>query len=630
VTFTAIATDAVDGVVPVACTPASGGTFALGTTPVTCTATDTAGNTATGSFKVTVTVPPLTVSTTTLPAGQVGIAYPLTAQLTSTGGTAPVTWSLTGGASLPAGLSLSTAGAITGTPTAAGTTNFTVQATDSGKPAQTATSQQMSITVAQAAQTITFTSTLPANAKVGPPVYHVTATASSGLQVTFSIDSSSTPGTCAEAAAPAGETQDFTVGVAIRGPGTCIIDANQSGNANYTAAPQVQQTIKVGNSLSGTSPSTITGTAKASLTATAGSFSDPNKGAAATAFTASINWGDNSPASTGTVSGSNGSFSVGGTHTYQLDGTYQIVTTVNGDGASVSIDATANIGEQVNGITVTGAAISSAAIVEGTALSSVTVATFADAGAVTPASGYSATIDWGDGSATSAGSIGASGNNFNVSGTHTYSEEGKYATKVTVTKGNVVNGTGSGAGSIVVNDADKLTGTAASPIIATVGTALSNTPLATFSDVYAGHADSSDFSATINWGDNTPAAMGTVSGSGGSFTVTGSHTYGSKGAYTLSVTLSDKAPASDSSLTVASATVTTPASALASGGSTACSGTDLSYCNFSSQSLQGKNLKGGNLTGSDLEGVSLQGANLQGATLSGANLQGANTQGLTR
>ncbi|MGC8952805.1 HYR domain-containing protein, partial [Chloroflexus sp.] len=47
--------DAVSGAVAVTCTPASGSTFPLGTTTVTCTATDAAGNTASGSFTITVT-----------------------------------------------------------------------------------------------------------------------------------------------------------------------------------------------------------------------------------------------------------------------------------------------------------------------------------------------------------------------------------------------------------------------------------------------------------------------------------------------------------------------------------------------------------------------------------------------
>jgi hypothetical protein len=54
VTFTATATDIVDGTDPVLCDQASGSTFPLGTTTVQCTATDTHNNTAHGSFSVLV------------------------------------------------------------------------------------------------------------------------------------------------------------------------------------------------------------------------------------------------------------------------------------------------------------------------------------------------------------------------------------------------------------------------------------------------------------------------------------------------------------------------------------------------------------------------------------------------
>jgi hypothetical protein len=69
VTYTATANDNVDGPVPVTCNPASGLTFALGTTTVQCSATDAAGNPSNGSFTVTVrdTTPP----TLSLPADKV-------------------------------------------------------------------------------------------------------------------------------------------------------------------------------------------------------------------------------------------------------------------------------------------------------------------------------------------------------------------------------------------------------------------------------------------------------------------------------------------------------------------------------------------------------------------------------
>ena len=54
VTYSASATDIVDGSVPVACTQVSGATFTIGTTKVTCSATDAHGNKGSGSFTVTV------------------------------------------------------------------------------------------------------------------------------------------------------------------------------------------------------------------------------------------------------------------------------------------------------------------------------------------------------------------------------------------------------------------------------------------------------------------------------------------------------------------------------------------------------------------------------------------------
>jgi alpha-tubulin suppressor-like RCC1 family protein len=54
VTFTATAVDNADGSRPVSCTPPSGSTFAIGTTTVNCSASDLSGNTAAGSFIVTV------------------------------------------------------------------------------------------------------------------------------------------------------------------------------------------------------------------------------------------------------------------------------------------------------------------------------------------------------------------------------------------------------------------------------------------------------------------------------------------------------------------------------------------------------------------------------------------------
>jgi len=101
--------------------------------------------------------PPLpefvTISTTTLPNATVNIAYSQT--LSPYGGKAPYTWSITSG-TLPAGLTLSVDGVISGTPTTAGTSNFTIQVSDSSTPV-TSDTQDFTIQVIAAVTPITIT-----------------------------------------------------------------------------------------------------------------------------------------------------------------------------------------------------------------------------------------------------------------------------------------------------------------------------------------------------------------------------------------------------------------------------------------------------------------------------------------
>ena len=76
----------------------------------------------------------LSLTTANLPLGALNIAY-ITTGLTDagahSGGFGPFTWSLLNGTTLPAGLTLSSNGSISGAPTTAGTTNFTIKITDS-------------------------------------------------------------------------------------------------------------------------------------------------------------------------------------------------------------------------------------------------------------------------------------------------------------------------------------------------------------------------------------------------------------------------------------------------------------------------------------------------------------------
>ncbi len=110
VSYTVSATDNRDGVVPVSCSPSSGSAFPLGTTSVNCSATDNAGNTASGSFNVTVqdTTPP----TLTLPgniteeaAGPSGAVVNFSVSANdSVSGSVPVICSVVSGSTFPLGI----------------------------------------------------------------------------------------------------------------------------------------------------------------------------------------------------------------------------------------------------------------------------------------------------------------------------------------------------------------------------------------------------------------------------------------------------------------------------------------------------------------------------------------------
>lgn len=119
-------------------TPTATGTFSFG---VQVDDSEPSGQVAQG--ELTITVSAIGIATQSLPAAAINVPYSET--LTAVGGTQPYTWTLSSG-SLPAGLTLSSAGVISGTPTAVGSSTFTVQVADSEHPPATA-SGQLSLTV---------------------------------------------------------------------------------------------------------------------------------------------------------------------------------------------------------------------------------------------------------------------------------------------------------------------------------------------------------------------------------------------------------------------------------------------------------------------------------------------------
>jgi hypothetical protein len=131
----------------------SGTATSVGTKALTFKVTDSNSITATKPLSITINSVAINITTTTLATGTVGTAYSQT--LTASGGTAPYTWTVSAG-TLQAGLTLSTNGIISGTPSAScSASKVTCQVTDSLN--NTAT-QSLSITINNAVMTPTPTS----------------------------------------------------------------------------------------------------------------------------------------------------------------------------------------------------------------------------------------------------------------------------------------------------------------------------------------------------------------------------------------------------------------------------------------------------------------------------------------
>jgi hypothetical protein len=211
-------------------TPTAGASAAALTFQVTDSGSP--AQTTTAHLALTV-VPLLSITTTSLPNGQVGVAY--SAALSAAGGVAPYTWSLTGG-TLPAGLSLNTAtGAVSGTPTAtAAATALTFAVKDAAASAQS-TSAVLALTVAAGAPppapSVTTTS-LP-NGIVGK-AYSATLTATGGkTPYTWTFTGALPAGLQFNAAGTITGTPTATI--AATPLSVTVTDANgQNGSANLT------------------------------------------------------------------------------------------------------------------------------------------------------------------------------------------------------------------------------------------------------------------------------------------------------------------------------------------------------------------------------------------------------------
>ena len=233
----------------------SGSTIQVGTFSFTVTATDTtiigvgAPFSVSGNYALTVAPPVIAIDQASLPSATVASAY--STSVTASGAIAPYSYAITAGA-LPAGLSLSSGGTLSGTPTAGGSFNFTITATDSsGAPGPFNGARAFTLNVASASVTlpatslaggqrnVPFAATLnPASGGTAPYSYTVTAGAlPAGMTLSAAGALGGTP--------TAFGSFSFTVTATDSSTGTGPYSGNQSYSLSIVDQPPVAGAVSV-------------------------------------------------------------------------------------------------------------------------------------------------------------------------------------------------------------------------------------------------------------------------------------------------------------------------------------------------------------------------------------------------
>ena len=280
-----------------------------------------------------------------------------------------------------------------------------------------------------------------------PPAVSTTLNAGSGNDVVTVVGSALVAGTHAA---------DFTINGGA-GTNTLVVDS-----AGTTANLSVHGIVSFGtgtsfayanfNAIQLTNTAPVISIAPVSPLSTArnvplgnvviATFTDADTTENATSYTATINWNDGATLSAGTIAYTGQStvggvtvndYNITGTHTYLAGGTYVtsvILTDLGGafnpvvPGIPISLDPLAPItgtGASVNvNALAPGAPAPAVMATAGILLPLTPLVTFTDGVDSLPPTAYIATIDWGDGSALSAGTISFAAGVFTVAGRHDY------------------------------------------------------------------------------------------------------------------------------------------------------------------------------------------------------------------
>jgi hypothetical protein len=251
----------------------------------------------------------------------------------------------------------------------------------------------------------------------------------------------------------------------------------------------------------------------------------------------SISWGDSTPNTTpatgltivslGTTT-AGPQFAVEGSHTYAetfigqtLPVTVTIHDNVNGTDTQVVSSA------PILNAPLTASSAEPFAGVEGTALTSIPLASFSRASTNHSAADYVASVNWGDGTPIDPTGVitvtpggGGTPDTIAVGGSHTYAHKGTYNVTVALTDHGSQTAT---AANVATIHGATLTSTLTTTLAAVAGSPLTNATVAAFSDSNP-LAGPGDFSASVSWNGTT--VPGTVIQTGsGTFSVLSSFTF---------------------------------------------------------------------------------------------------------
>lgn len=291
-------------------------------------------------------------------------------------------------------------------------------------------------------------------------------------------------------------------------------------------------------------PTLATQTRGTSFTGAVAGFTDPNTLAPPSDYSATINWGDGTASTNGTVvQTSPGVFTVDGTHVYSSAsppaGFPISVHVQEGSFSSIALANTMMVQGAALQVTAAPVTVSDASInAAGQAIipAGTMVGTFTDTGgpdALVNYAGPGSFVSFQGASANTlvlAAPIVPGGSTFTVTTAAatvilprlTPGTGKPFTLQITNTDGAITQTT---SGTYSVTDAPLSIPSTGAPLVA------QQVRGASFTATVAAYTDpdtlavASDFTAMINWGDGTAPSVGIVSGSAGSFTVQGTHTY---------------------------------------------------------------------------------------------------------